>query len=95
MKVNSKIFKKRIKELEKVPEITMSRSYTVLKNYTPVRSGNARNRTKLQKQSNTIKSNYGYAGRLDDGWSRQAKDGFTDPTIDFMDKTVDQLVGKV
>ena len=95
MKVDSRIFEKRMKKLSKIPEETMVKSYPFLRNKTPVRSGNARNRTKLNKSTNTIKSNYGYAGRLDDGWSRQAPKGFTDPTINFMDKTVDQLVGKV
>jgi hypothetical protein len=95
MKVNSKIFEKRMKKLSKVPEETMIKSYPFLRNKTPVRSGNARNRTKLNKSTNTIKSNYGYAGKLDDGFSKQAPKGFTDPTIDYIDKTVDQLVGRV
>ena len=95
MKVNSRIFEKRMKKLSKIPDETMVKSYPFLRNKTPVRSGNARNRTKLNKSTNTIKSNYGYAGKLDEGFSQQAPKGFTDPTIDFMDKTVDQLLGRV
>ena len=39
-----------------------------------------------------IKSNYAYAGRLDEGWSGQAPKGFTDPTMKEMDKIVDNLL---
>jgi hypothetical protein len=95
MKINSKIFTDRMDKLEKVPSKTLSKSYPFLRNKTPVRSGNARNRTKLSKMTSTIKSNYGYAGPLDDGRSKQAPKGFTDPTIDYMEQTVNNLVGKI
>jgi len=95
MKINSKVFTDRMDKLAKVPDQTMVKSYPFLRNKTPVRSGNARNRTKLNKMTNTIKSNYGYADRLDSGWSKQAPKGFTDPTIDYMEQTVNNLVGKI
>lgn len=60
------------------------------KGYTP---GNARRKTKLQ--GNTIKADYPYAKRLDEGYSSQAKNGMTKPLIDWIRKRVrDILAGK-
>ncbi len=75
-----------------LPEDLMQRSYTFLKSKTPIQSGNARKKTKLQKKNRVIKSDYAYAGRLDEGWSGQAPKGFTDPTMKEMDKIVDNLL---
>lgn len=49
---------------------------------TPIRSGNARRNTVLSKD--TIEANYPYARRLDQGYSRQAPDGMTKPTEEYM-----------
>ena len=48
---------------------------------TPIRTGNAKRSTDLS--GNEIRGNYDYANRLNKGWSRQAPQGMTDPTIDF------------
>lgn len=58
------------------------------KNYTP---GNARRKTKLQ--GNEIQANYPYAKRLEEGWSSQAPDGMTEPTIEEVRKYVKQKLG--
>lgn len=47
------------------------------KNYTP---GNARRST--NKSGNTIDANYAYAQRLEEGYSKQAPKGMTEPTIE-------------
>ena len=60
--------------------------YRYFRSVTPVRSGNARRKTVLRK--NEILINYPYARRLDEGYSRQAPDGMTQPTIDHMIKWV-------
>ena len=93
MKINSKVFQKRMKLLEKVPDQLLKNAETELKAQTPVRSGNARNKTKLR--GDKIRSNYPYAERLDNGWSKQAPEGFTKPTIRFMDKYVDKLIKRI
>lgn len=54
-------------------------AYKTFKDKTPIRSGNARNKTKLR--GNTIDANYPYAQRLEEGYSKQAKQGMTEPTI--------------
>lgn len=64
----------------------------LFKDKTPVRTGNARSRTHLS--SERISANYGYAGRLDDGWSKQAPKGMSDPTIDYFEKQIDIIVRK-
>lgn len=53
---------------------------------TPIDTGNARRNTNLLKTLNdiTVKSDYPYARRLDEGWSRQAPDGFVKPSIEWL-----------
>jgi hypothetical protein len=53
---------------------------------TPIRTGNARKRTRLQNQ--TIAADYPYAQRLDNGYSDQAPEGMTKPTIEHMRKFI-------
>ena len=93
MKINTDIFEKRMKKLEDLPQDAMDKTYPQLKKETPIRSGNARNKTKQNRLK--IKSNYPYAGRLDEGWSRQAPRGFTEPSIKYLDKTIQEKVGKI
>jgi hypothetical protein len=57
---------------------------------TPIRSGNARRRTQLRGDS--IEANYNYASRLDAGSSRQAPDGMTEPTVEFIDQRLKQIM---
>lgn len=47
---------------------------------TPFRTGNARRNT--LKSGNDIDANYPYAQRLEEGYSRQAPKGMTEPTIE-------------
>jgi hypothetical protein len=93
IKIDSTIFKKRMEKLIDIPELTMDKAYPVYRNETPIRSGNARNKTKHIRLK--LKSNYPYAGRLDEGWSNQAPKGFTNPTIDFIKKFIRKQVSKV
>ena len=93
MKIDSKIFQRRMKALKKVPDQLLNDAERELKANTPKRSGNARNKTKLR--GDKIHSNYPYAGRLDSGWSKQAPNGFTEPTIDFMGKNIDKLTKRI
>jgi hypothetical protein len=63
---------------------------TFVKN-TPIRSGNARRKTRLQ--GNTIDAAYPYAQRLEEGYSKQAPKGMTEPTIDEVRKYVYNKLG--
>jgi|TARA_B110000285_G_C14844839_1_gene477094 hypothetical protein len=78
---------KKNKRLRTIPK----EAYDVFKEATPVRSGNARRKTRLQ--GTVIKADYPYAQRLDDGWSRQAPQGMVDPTIKFIKSKIAEILG--
>jgi hypothetical protein len=78
--------KKKIAQLDAVP----GQAYTFFKAHTPIRTGNARSRTVLKKD--TIVAAYPYAQQLDDGRSRQAPDGMSKPTEAFVKKTTDAIM---
>jgi hypothetical protein len=60
---------------------------------TPIRTGNARRSTRLR--GNTIDADYNYAERLDEGYSRQSPKGMSGPTEKFLQKRIDDLIGKI
>lgn len=91
--INDREFTKLVDNLDEMPIAVMKTLYPYYRNKTPIRSGNARNRTKLNK--NTINSKYDYAGKLDEGWSKQAPDGFTEPSIDQLDKLIENYIKRV
>ena len=57
---------------------------------TPVRSGNARRKTKLK--SNEIHADYPYAQKLDEGYSKQKPNGMVKPTEAFLKKRMKQIL---
>jgi hypothetical protein len=77
---------KKIKGLEKLPRD----AFTFFQAHTPVRTGNARSRTKLSQQ--TIVAGYSYAQALDKGASPQAPDGMSKPTRAYIQKQADALL---
>jgi len=93
VRIDSRIFENRMDNLEALPETVVKQSLPKLKKETPIDSGNARRRTRRQRLK--IKSDYGYAGKLDDGWSKQSPNGFTDPTIDYMERRIDTLIKRI
>ena len=95
IEVDTSEFDSLIKDLGDLPEHVMDNAYRFFKAETPIRSGNARNRTKLKSNKTVIHANYPYAGRLDDGWSRQARDGMTEPTIDFIEDEVRRQLNRI
>ena len=72
-------------ELDKIP----SQAYPYFKKTTPIKTGNARRNTNLK--GNTISGDYDYVNKLNDGYSKQAPGGMTDPTI----SEIRRLVRKV
>jgi hypothetical protein len=65
-------------QLDEIP----GKAFTFFKKTTPIRSGNARRRTRLQ--GGKIQADYPYAQRLDKGYSRQAPQGMSGPTIKYI-----------
>ena len=93
IKVNSKVFERRMKKLSGLPTYLIKDALKLTKENTPIKSGNARNKTTIQ--GDKIVSNYGYAGKLNEGYSRQAPKGFTEPTIEQLNKDTTKFVRKV
>ena len=91
--INAKGFEKRMKKLSALPEHLLGEALELVKENTPKQSGNARDNTK--RKGNQIVSDYAYAGRLDDGYSKQAPKGFTKPTIEQLEREADKFVRKV
>ena len=78
--------------LSSIPQKLINEAGDYFKDITPIKTGNARNNT--NQSGNVISAQYPYAGRLDDGYSRQAPKGMVEPTIAFIDKRLKQLVEK-
>lgn len=74
------------RELGAVPKAAV----TEYQKLTPKKTGNARKRTTLQ--GNTIKANYPYAQRLDEGYSKQAPQGMTKPWEQWLQKYLDKIM---
>ena len=66
-------------------------AYKSFRDYTPYNTGNAYRNTK--KTGNSINADYPYAGRLDEGYSNQAPDGMTIPTIKDIRKYISKTLG--
>lgn len=67
-------------------ETITNEAYDHFVSITPVDKGNARRNTK--KHNGEIHADYKYAKRLDTGWSDQAPDGMTGPTIKYIQEYI-------
>ena len=67
-------------------------AYNHFRKITPKRSGDARRRTILKKE--TIVLEYPYGKRLDQGWSKQARKGMSLPTLKYLQSRKRTLVRK-
>jgi hypothetical protein len=84
---------KMFSEAEKVAQTLPKEAYDVFRDNTPIRSGNAFRSTRLR--GTTIDANYNYAERLDEGYSSLKPDGMTGPTEKFLEKRINDLIGKI
>lgn len=80
-----------LQQLAEIPE----KAYRYFRDITPKRSGNARRRTKLERGSregqNVIVADYPYAQRLNDGYSKQAPQGMSEPTERYIQRLVNNI----
>ena len=95
IRVNDREVREMYDELKDMPEFVMEKTYPYLKSRTPIASGNARNKTRLEQNKSVIGSRYPYADRLDTGWSKQAPRGFTEPAIDELENLVNDQIRKI
>lgn len=65
-------------------------AFNHFKSITPVDSGNAKRNTRKQGQD-SIHADYAYATRLNRGWSKQANDGMSKPTIEEIQKYLKKI----
>jgi len=76
-------------ELSKLP----AQAYNFFVKATPKDTGNARRRTSL-KNNQTIEARYPYAKRLDEGYSKQAPQGMSEPTGRFIEQRLRRIMRK-
>jgi hypothetical protein len=94
LSVDTRQFSKMIGLAERQVDIIQDQAYQYFRDHTPYRSGNAQRNT--VKRGDAIVAAYPYAGRLDEGYSSQARNGMTQPTIDYIQKTlIPQAVGRI
>lgn len=99
LKININNIDRKLKQLDQQLQKLPDEAYQEFRNATPIRSGNARSKTRLR--GDTIRADYPYAGVLNKGrhmtrrgmrGSDQAPEGMVKPTIRFIIKRVRQLV---
>tara|TARA_R110000824_G_scaffold248560_2_gene437610 strand:- start:1478 stop:1771 length:294 start_codon:yes stop_codon:yes gene_type:complete len=95
LRINDSDVKQLFSDLNKIAPAVIKDASTFMKRATPINKGNARNKTRLESTNQRIGARYPYADKLDNGWSQQAPRGFTDPTIDEINKLVDQEIRKL
>jgi hypothetical protein len=89
--VNNKLtpsLKRIQQQLGKVPD----QAFRFWEKQTPVQSGRARRSTKLQ--GDTIQAKYPYATRLNEGYSKQAPQGMSEPTDKFVAALTKRIMRK-
>ena len=93
VRINESQVKALFDDIEDMPYDVMREAGAYFKSKTPIDKGNARRNTRTNGL--VIKADYAYADRLDNGWSKQAPGGMSDPTIDFIQREVDKRVGRL
>jgi len=89
--IKNKITKK-VGQLEERFKTLPQKAYAFWRKTTPIKTGNARRKTKLDKD--VIRARYPYAERLNDGWSKQAPRGMYLPTVEYIKKITNKFVRK-
>jgi hypothetical protein len=82
----------RLKRTYKAINNLPQEAFKHFRSITPIRTGNARRKTKLRGDS--IIADYPYAGRLDRGYSRQAPEGMSEPTKKFIRQRLRNITGR-
>lgn len=67
-------------------------AYKVFKDNTPIKTGNARRKTRLS--GDTIRADYPYAEKLNEGYSKQAPQGMVTPTEKFLRNRIREILRK-
>ena len=92
IKVKSDEVKKLFRDMPREKDQAWRAAGELFKSLTPVKSGNARRNTRVTDTE--IHADYGYADRLDSGWSRQAPRGMSAETLKYFQQRIDRDLGK-
>jgi len=97
IKINKADLKRLQKDIADAIEDANDDTFKFYRKETPVRGGNARNKTKYRESRDkySITSNYDYAERLDEGWSKQSPKGFTKPSFEFLKNKLNRNFKKI
>lgn len=87
LKIDTKEFEKLVRRAEEEMSGIARDAYLFFKQSTPYLKGNARRNTRLIN-GDTIVASYPYAERLDEGYSKKAPSGMTEPTEKYIEKTL-------
>lgn len=79
-----------IKKIKAALELLPQQAYKQWVKDTPIDTGNARRKTRLNK--NTIEAQYPYAQRLDEGSSKQAPKGMSVPVQKFVEQQMRKII---
>jgi hypothetical protein len=91
MTINAQNRIKYIKE-KLTPENLAKVAYPTFLKSTPIDTGNARKHTSVV--GNELRAEYPYALRLNRGWSNQAPNGMVKPTMEYIRKYINSIIGK-
>jgi len=78
IQVDLQAVRQQFAQASQIPDRVIDAATDYFRDITPRRTGNARRRTR--RQGDEIQAVYPYAQRLDEGYSRQAPQGMTEPT---------------
>lgn len=79
-----------IRKMKAALELLPQQAYKEWVKDTPIDTGNARRKTRLNK--NTIEAQYPYAQRLDEGSSKQAPKGMSVPVQKFVEQQMRKII---
>ena len=82
----------KLSKIEKELPLTIKETHKKFVSLTPKATGNARNKTKLQR--NTISADYPYAKALEKGHSKQAPQGMVKQSVQFLQQALRKIIRK-
>ena len=91
--VNDKEFRGLLKDIMKTANADWQKAGTHFRSITPIDTGNAKRKTNTRGK--VIRADYGYASKLDEGYSRQAPNGMSDPTFEYYADILERDLGKL
>lgn len=93
-KVDLKGLTNKFKRVSDIKDNVMPQAHAFFQKLTPIKSGNARRRTRLNNNKD-IEATYDYASFLDEGSSKQAPRGMSEPTVAELKKLVARYIKRI